>query len=464
MAEPADSTARSWSRRRLLVAALGLLAFTPPGALGAHEVPANVAVQVYVRPEGNRLRLLVRAPAEAMRDIVWPLRGPGYLDFARLGGQARDAAQLWIANYLTLYEDDRELPDETVVAARLSLPSDRSFVTWGSALASVLGPPLPAETEIVWNQAFVDALLEIPIADPDARFSIDPQLAHLGITTVSVLHFITPAGVERVFQYEGNPGMVRLDPRWHQAAFRFVALGFRHILGGFDHLLFVLCLVVPIRRLRPLVAVVTSFTVAHSITLIASALGLAPNALWFPPLIEMLIAASIVYMALENIVGARLERRWIMAFAFGLVHGFGFSFALRESLQFAGSHLLSSLLAFNAGVELGQLVVIAVAVPALAAMFRWVVAERIGSVIVSVVLAHSAWHWMADRFSAVRQYPLSWPALDATLLAALLRGLMLLLIVGGVAWLVSGVLSRLAGTGEVRPGETGPERRSWRNA
>ena len=64
------------------------------------------------------------------------------------------------------------------------------------------------------------------------------------------------------------------------------------------------CLVIPFRRIRPLVAIVTSFTVAHSITLIASASGFAPDALWFPPLIEVLIAMSIVYMALENIVGA----------------------------------------------------------------------------------------------------------------------------------------------------------------
>ena len=81
-----------------------------------------------------------------------------------------------------------------------------------------------------------------------------------------------------------------------------------HILEGTDHLLFLLCLVIPFRRLRPLVVIVTSFTVAHSITLIASAFGFGPDALWFPPLIETLIAVSIVYMALENIVYAALGR------------------------------------------------------------------------------------------------------------------------------------------------------------
>ncbi|HEX6314456.1 MAG TPA: HupE/UreJ family protein [Gemmatimonadaceae bacterium] len=423
-----------------------------PGTGNAHEVPASVSVQVYVRPDAARstLQLLIRAPLGAMRDVVFPLKGPGYLDLSRLGTQTRDAARLWIADYIRIFEGDRELPEESVVATRVSLPSDRSFVSWDSALTSVRLPPLPDDTEVMWNQLRLDVLLEVPITDPNARFSIDARLAHLGVNTVSVVHFVTPDGVERVFQYEGNPGVVRLDPRWHQAAARFVALGFEHILSGFDHLLFVLCLVVPIRRLRPLVAVITSFTVAHSITLIGSAMGLAPNALWFPPLIETLIAMSIVYMALENIVGAKTDRRWLVAFGFGLVHGFGFSFALRESLQFAGSHLLTSLLAFNVGVELGQLLVIALAMPVLGALFRWVVAERVGVIVISTIIAHSAWHWMTSRFAILREYRFTAPVLDAAFIAGLLRGLMLLLIVLGVVWGLSGPFSRLArvaGTG-----------------
>ncbi len=425
------------------IAAVVLLAI-PSGGVQAHEIPANAAVLIYVRPEGSTLRLLIRAPLGTMRDMDFPLLGPGYLDFSRLGTQPNDAARKWLADYIRLYENSRELPEETIVATHISLPSDRSFVSWDSAFASVRSAPLPAATEVMWTQLNLDVLLEVPITDARARFSIDPMLAHLGVTLLTVMHFVTPDGAERVFQYSSNPGLVRLDPRWHQAFARFVVLGFKHILSGFDHVLFVLCLVVPIRRVRPLIAVITSFTLAHSITLIASALGLAPNALWFPPLIETLIALSILYMALENVAGARLERRWLIAFGFGLVHGFGFSFALRESLQFAGSHLLSSLLAFNVGVELGQLLVIGIAIPILAAVFRWVFAERVGVIIISGMLAHSAWHWATGRFAVLRQYRFTRPAMDAGLLPGLLRWLMLLLIVLGVAWALSGVLSRLA--------------------
>jgi putative exporter of polyketide antibiotics len=81
----------------------------------------------------------------------------------------------------------------------------------------------------------------------------------------------------------------------------------------------------PFRRTRPLVAIVTSFTVAHSVTLIAAAYDLGPDALWFPPLVETLIATSILYMALENIVaGVGVTRRWLVAFGFGLVHGLAY--------------------------------------------------------------------------------------------------------------------------------------------
>src|SRR5207237_10233042 len=180
--------------------------------------------------------------------------------------------------------------------------------------------------------------------------------------------------------------------------------------------LFLFCLVIPFRRWRPLIAVVTSFTVAHSITLIASAFNLGPDALWFPPLIETLIAISILYMALENIVGSNIGRRWMITFGFGLVHGFGFSFALRQTLQFAGSHLLTSLLSFNLGVELGQILVLLLLIPSLELLFRYAVAERIGTIILSTIIAHTAWHWIIDRGEKLRQFKFEWPALTAAVM------------------------------------------------
>jgi len=335
------------------------------------------------------------------------------------------------------------LGDPNIVAARVSLPSDRSFTSFESAVAHTASAPLDTTTTLVWNQAMLDVVLDYRIASDSSRFSIDPGLARLALHTTTVLRFLPIGGGERDFEYLGDPGLVHLDPRWSQAALSFVRLGFEHILTGFDHLLFLLCLVIPFRRIRPLVAIVTAFTVAHSITLIASAAGFAPDALWFPPLIEVLIAASIVYMALENIVGAKLERRWLVAFGFGLVHGFGFSFALRESLQFAGSHLATSLVSFNIGVELGQLTVLALAVPALGFLFSRVVQERMGTIILSAFVAHTAWHWMLDRGALLARYPIQAPDLTPAFAASALRGLMFVVVIVAAAWGVFELYGRL---------------------
>jgi hypothetical protein len=405
-----------------------------PERPAAHEVPASVTVRAFVVQAADRIRLLVRVPLEAMRDIEIPLRGPGYLDLARVEPLLHEAATIWVAGYVTLLENGRRLDPGTVTATRIALPSDPSFGNHASALAHFAAPRLDRTVDLPWEQALVDIMIEVPIASPTSDLAIEPALAHLGVRTLTVLRFVPPGGIERVYTYTGNPGIVRLDPRWHHAALHFVRLGFEHIPGGLDHLLFVLCLVIPFRRFRPLLVVVTSFTVAHSITLIASALGLAPGALWFPPLVETLIALSIVYMAFENIVGARLERRWLFAFGFGLVHGFGFSFLLRDSLQFAGSHLITSLIAFNVGVELGQIAVLLVAIPALTLLFRYVVAERIGTILLSALVAHSAWHWLTARGGELMQYEFSWPAFDAAFAAAAIRALMLALIAGVALW------------------------------
>jgi hypothetical protein len=382
-----------------------------------------------------------------MRDVEFPLRGMGFLDFGRVGPRLQEAARLWIAGSLALRENGQPLPEPRIVATQVSLPTDRSFDSWDDAIAHITGPPLPVETELVWQQALLEVVLEFPITSDRADFSVQPALARLGQQTTTVLRFLPPGGAERAYQFIGDPGLVRLDPRWHHAALQFVKLGFRHILDGFDHLLFLLCLVIPFRRVRPLIVIITGFTVAHSITLIASSLGLAPSALWFPPLIETLIALSIVFMAFENIVGARQNRRWLLAFGFGLVHGFGFSFFLRQSLQFGGRHLATSLVSFNVGVELGQLLVVTLAVPVLALLFRRVVKERIGVILISALIAHSAWHWMTERAGTLKDYEFEWPALDAAFLGSSMRALLLLLIVLGAGWLMLGLARRLTPAG-----------------
>ncbi len=285
----------------VLLLTVGLL-LTQPWRPSAHDIPSDVTVQAFLKPEGQRLLLLVRAPLGAMRDVQFPTRGPEILDLARAERALRDAATIWISDAIAVYEDGDRLGAPRLVETRVSLPSDRSFASYETAMAHVTGPPLPDDTQLIWNQGMLDALFEYRIRSDRSAFSIHPALARLGIRVTTVLRFLPPGGTVRAFEYIGDPGLVTVDPRWHQAAWQFVKLGFFHILDGTDHLLFLLCLVIPFRRLGPLILVVTAFTSAHSITLLASAFNLGPDTLWFPPLIETLIALSIVYMALENIV------------------------------------------------------------------------------------------------------------------------------------------------------------------
>jgi hypothetical protein len=414
-------------------------------AVFAHDIPNDVTVRAFVKPSGQRLNLLIRVPLQAMRDIDFPSRGAGYLDLAKTRHLLPEAASLWLSDAIDIYENGARLPKPRIVKTRVSLESDKSFASYDQALAHATGAEIPDNTDVYWNQTLLDVLFEYPIHSDQSGFSIHPALDRLGVRVLTVLRFLPPSGVIRAFEYEGDPGLVRLDPRWSQAALRFIKLGFLHILDGTDHLLFLLCLVIPFRRFGTLVPVVTAFTVAHSITLIASAYNLAPDALWFPPLIETLIAISIFYMALENIVGgSTLRRRWVTAFGFGLVHGFGFSFVLRDTMQFAGSHLLTSLLSFNLGVELGQLLVLLLLIPVLDALFRYVVAERMGTIILSALVAHTAWHWMLDRADRLRQYRFQWPEITAALLASATRWLMLIVLAAALIWLLgfSGIARR----------------------
>ena len=434
---------------RNCVSLIGALVLLLPSAAVAHDIPADVTVQAFLKPEGQLLRLIVRVPLKAMLDIDFPKRGPGYLDLARVDASLRHAATLWVSDRMEVYEDEISLPAPKVVQARVSLQSDKSFGSYEEALGHVTGAPLPDQTELFWDQALLDVLFEYPIISDRSPLSIRSGLSRLGIRVVTVLRFVAPGGVVRAFEFVGDPGLIRLDPRWHQAALRFVELGFRHILEGTDHLLFLLCLVIPLRRFGSLIPVVTSFTVAHSITLIASAYNLGPDALWFPPLIETLIAVSIVYMALENITGSNIRRRWMITFGFGLVHGFGFSFALQQTLQFAGSHLLTSLLSFNVGVELGQILVLVILIPALEILFRFAVAERMGTIILSAIVAHTGWHWMIERGERLGQFQFQWPTVNAALLATVMRWLMVIVVLVGVIWLVSTVLVQRVRTGKV---------------
>ena len=146
--------------------------------------------------------------------------------------------------------------------------------------------------------------------------------------------------------------------KWHTFK-QFTMLGIEHILLGFDHLCFLAALLLAANSLGSVVKIITSFTIAHSITLALAALNIVNIS---PAFVEPMIAVSIIYVGLENVWrrGQEIEGRWLLTFAFGLIHGFGFASVLRElNIGASGSGLAIPLVSFNLGVEIGQLAVAA---------------------------------------------------------------------------------------------------------
>ena len=452
-------------RRALRLAALvlaavgalaGLIAVVVAGSARpalAHDTPADIRITGGVKPAGERLELLLRVPMRALIEVDFPKHGRDYLTVSEADPALRNAVKLWLTDNIDVTEDGRLLAKPEVTAVRVSLPSNRAFTSFETARAHLFEPKLADDLDLYWNQQMLDVLLTYPIASDTSRFALRFGVEQFALRVDTTLRYLPPDGGVRAFEFTGNPGLLQLDPSAVDAARRFFVSGFEHILGGVDHLLFLLCLVVPFLRVGPLLVLVTSFTVAHSLSLAAAAFGFVPNALWFGPLIETLIAATIVWMALENIVfavgrgrrgaaraGRELERRWIVTFCFGLIHGFGFSFLLVEEFQFAGTHLVTALAAFNLGVEAGQIAALVMMVPLLRLAFARLVPERIGVVIVSALVVHTAWHWMMERGDALMAFP--FPALDPAFLAGLLRALLALLVIAVVLALVNMVVGR----------------------
>jgi hypothetical protein len=187
--------------------------------------------------------------------------------------------------------------------------------------------------------------------------------AFLGEHYQALANIRTPSGERQVvFGEASRTASVDIDRPVATGWLDFVRLGIEHILTGYDHLLFLLALLAGARGFWSVVKIVTAFTLAHSVTLTLAVLGLVriPDRI-----IEPLIAATIIWVALENLLAAAPDRRrWMWSFGFGLVHGLGFATALGE-LDLKGAALVRGLVGFNAGVEIGQLIFVVVALPLL---------------------------------------------------------------------------------------------------
>jgi hypothetical protein len=272
--------------------------------------------------------------------------------------------------------------------------------------------------DFVWPPDAGDAIAEADYhtANGLIHFNFRRAIDDTPENIVVAFRWITPLTGRHVvlgsFDYRGTPHEVTFtrfepdydyvtgyEPPLSRRLWQFLRLGVSHIFLGYDHICFLLALVL-VSRFGELVKIVTAFTIAHSLTLILAALEVVQ----LPTrLIESGIAATIVYVAVENIRGAPTGHRWLLTFFFGLIHGFGFANVLAE-MRLPTTGLVRCLLSFNVGVEIGQLAIVAACLP-LVALLRKSKHERRIVLGLSALLALFGAAWFTDRAFALGFMP-----------------------------------------------------------
>jgi hypothetical protein len=353
-------------------------------------------LQGFLKPEDGRLHLLVRVPLVLLSSFALPKRGPGYLDLGSIDDRLQQAATA-TGRQIELQEDGVPLVP-AVRGARISVLSDRSFLSYDAALAHVEGPPLAPDTDLFWNQGFFDTELEYPIRSASSRFSIGVNIApELGQRLKLRLRFLPVQGTVLSYELAGGSGLIALDPRGYEAAWLFMKAGFVDAFA-FDRFVFLLCLVAPFRRFLSLLAVVMVLAGLQALTSTAIAQGLLVDSPLLAPLCGASLGAAIVLLAIGNLAAPSLRRRWFLSALVGAVGGFSLGHVLAGVLQFAGTHPVVSLLSFNLGMVLAQVASLVLALAALGLVSaRVLLGPVLGVVVVSAVLGHMGWHWMVDE-------------------------------------------------------------------
>ena len=330
-----------------------------------------------------------------------------YVDAEQL---RRDPAGLGVfaAQGYRLVVDGRPLQASVEQVRLHRVGNEPQFATLEEAKSVFANAPADrdaAEPLYVGN-AVVDIILRYQagsaVYDYTVSSTLDPGLPGQDDTANLILDY--GSGGIQVFRARGllaEP--VTISGSVYAAIFTFIKEGVRHILEGLDHVLFVLCLVLGATRLHSLVWRVTGFTVGHSVTLTLGFFGFLPSGAWFVPTIETGIALSIVYAAAIAVLPRAQEhggerKVFAVTCTIGLLHGLGFSFVLHKILKITSPDIWQSLLAFNVGVEIGQLFIILIAWP----LFRLTehlsgMAWRVGRWTLAAGCAAVALYWTGQR-------------------------------------------------------------------
>ena len=352
----------------------------------AHTASAHFLLNVNIRVfhvvhERDRIRLLVRLPMPYLvADKLGPEAADGTREPAPYTTDALEDGKL--VHYLDA-EALRSSPEGLggILAAGLTLEAagealradvgriraypareQAPFALRAEAEAAIAGPVYPNEFEVTYvGDTVVDVELVYPtrgrVTDYAIRSALEPGLPGQDETANLILdHSTVPPLIFRVRGLMTQP--IGVSHSTLEAAWTFVKEGMRHILEGMDHMLFVLCLTLGAATLGMLAWRVTGFTIGHSVTLTLGFLGHVPTGAWFIPMVETGIALSIVYAATVALTAVGHRMTTLVTALLGLLHGLGFSFVLSEILNLESPNLWQSLLAFNVGIEIGQLLII----------------------------------------------------------------------------------------------------------
>jgi HupE / UreJ protein len=337
----------------------------------AHKIVEQV-VEMVVQPRGDRLLVRLHVPATALVNAKLPQLDDGKLNTAALEGPLRVVAGD-IARNLDIWQADAALAPPTAVA---KAGAD------GSSVDVDLTYVIQAGTSEISARLNTFQALDQPVRT-NVHFQGSPELEHL----VSVT---------------GAPVRVLFDPSGLEAFQQFLARGLRAVLDGGDHLLFLVCMLIPMRRGRVAVSLLAVMIAGQAVTILISALWPTTIAALLPAL-AMVGASTVVIAAFQNIVRARLRWVWPLAIIFGALSGFTFGNTIAVAQQFGGSHPEIALVTFLVVVMAGQFWVGAVMWGTRAWVHGLRLSERIATMVASGLIAHSALDRVVDRGHEVAQ-------------------------------------------------------------
>lgn len=405
---------------RLLVGLLALWFFTPVAQ--AHFVFDAQTRVIHVEAQDDGTHVFIRFPlplayAEALakrRNGQDRVRGPFLeiemvgttsfyqLDFAQISKSPDSFTRFLAQGYAFSVDGQMVEADAIRVAVHDNhdrVPAITNLEEMHAAIAT--GIPEDGQTYYI-GDTLVDIELRLPVTANTGTLSIHNVLPAFTVPEGMLFDNLIldhRFGIPRLTKIAGlmqEPAV--LTGSWLNVFLGFVHEGIAHIFFGPDHVLFVLCMALAASGYRSLLWSVSGFTLGHTLTLGMGSLGLAPQGAWFPPTIEIAIALSIIYVGVQALRRERTDHIFIGTVLIGLMHGYGLSFLLTDMLDGAGGNFISAILAFNIGVEIAQLAIVALVLIVLWVLgqisHKSVTATRIGLAAFSIAIALA---WGGER-------------------------------------------------------------------